>query len=153
MRKLFLVLFVLSIRAFAQDGFTNKNEAENKLNGKLKEGKWIEYKDSLGRPTSKDSASFYHLVVYHNNVATGTGRDYYLSGNIQNEHTYLNGLKNGESKWYYEDGKLFADATYKDDKRIGVSKWYFKSGNLKEEAIYVDGKEKEFADGIMKMGN
>src|SRR5271170_4230321 len=115
MQKIFFVLFVLSIRAFAQDGFTNKDEAENKLIGKLKEGKWIEYKDSLGKPTSKDSATFYHLVIYTKDAAIGTGRDYYISGKLQNEDTYLNGLKNGESKWYYEDGKLFADATYKDD--------------------------------------
>ena len=142
MQKLFFVLFVLSIHAFAQDGFTNKDEAENKLIGKLKEGKWIEYKDSLGKPTSKDSATFYHLVIYNKNIATGIGRDYYVSGKLQNEHTYLNGLKNGESKWYYEDGKLFADAIYKEDKRIGISKWYFKSDNLKEEAIYIDGKRK-----------
>src|SRR5215216_2523789 len=117
---------------FGQTGFTKKSEAKNEtLNGK-KHGKWIEYRDSLWKPTTADSAKYYHLVIYDNGVKTETGRDYYLNGQLQNAYIYMKGVKNGPSTWYYETGELSSETVFKDDKRHGLSKWYYKSGRLRE---------------------
>ena len=125
-----------------EDGFTSKYEAKNEMVNNLKEGKWIEYKDSSWNAVSADSAVYYSLNVYKSGVKFGIQRDYNLEGNIQSEFSFsANGKRNGIAKWFYESGKLQKELPYNDDKENGESMVCYESGEVKEKVTYADGLE------------
>jgi hypothetical protein len=57
--------YQLTFRNYDGNGFTNKAEAQNEfVNGK-KEGKWIEYVDSVGHITGETNSHYYALIIYN----------------------------------------------------------------------------------------
>jgi antitoxin component YwqK of YwqJK toxin-antitoxin module len=133
----FILFFSLSLSSYAQNespgGFTNKAEAKNVTQGSLMQGKWIEYLDADGNILpGKDSAAYYRLIVYKDNMAMGTARIYNINNEkLYMEFNYLNGQKNGMYKEYYESGQLMEEANYRNDTLIGSAKDYYESGALK----------------------
>lgn len=153
MSKYFFVIYaLLTFYASGQNGFTNRDEAENKFKDSIKIGKWIEFKDSSWKACGPGNASYYHLVIYENGIPVGVGRDFYMSDQLQNEYIYNNGLKNGAATWYYADGRLRGKATYKDDKLEGTTIWYYKNGNVMEEEIHVAGKQQGMCTWFLENG-
>src|ERR1035437_6085462 len=82
--------FVINICS-AQNGFTNKAEATNitDANG-LKQGKWIEYLDTVMKPTTTQNleTKYFTLTVYKDNKEIETIRTFYFpSGHLKLERT------------------------------------------------------------------
>ncbi|MDF2577839.1 MAG: Tetratricopeptide 1 repeat-containing protein [Chlamydiales bacterium] len=55
-------------------------------------------------------------------VPHGTQKEYYLSGVLKSESSYVQGKKDGPFKSWYENGQLQAEATYQNDELIGEYK-------------------------------
>src|ERR1700722_2198371 len=141
----YCLLLVVSL--FAQDGFTDKNEARNKTVNGLKEGKWIEYTDSTGTKITLDkNAPGYILSIYKAGKREGMARGYQNTGNLSTEIPYINGERNGMAKCYYADGKLFVEEPFFHDKEEGMHKVYYDNGEIEQETPMLNGK----AEGIAR---
>ena len=70
---------------------------------------------------------------------TGKSREYYKSGQLQEEGTFKNGILEGPYKKYYTNGKLYSKVTYKNNKLDGLLKRYYMEGQLWEEETYENG--------------
>lgn len=130
----------------SQNGFTNKVEAKNLLIKGLKQGKWIEYINSKNKITTKDSATYYQLTVYKDNMTQGILRRFFLSDKLEAEIPYAYGNINGVEKSYYQSGQLHREDSYKDGKRDGTTKVYASNGILTLEGVFLDDKQ----NGIFK---
>jgi antitoxin component YwqK of YwqJK toxin-antitoxin module len=185
MKKIFLIVLFLTTYSLSlsaqpaspmgrQDsGFTNKAEAKNQMVAGKKEGKWLEYLDTLKKPASENNASYYSLTVYKADKAegikryytklgvllgvypfvdgkkNGTVKEYYSSGKLSALFPFLDGKLEGVVKTYYENGKLKSEETDKNDKLNGSYKEYYENGNLKEEGNFVDDEK----NGTYKLYN
>ncbi len=67
-------------------------------------------------------------------------KEYYPTGELQHERTYVGGVREGISKEYYKNGKLKAERNYVNGKQEGVNKIYYKSGNIDAKFNYKNGK-------------
>ncbi len=79
----------------SQNGFNDKSEAKNELRNELKQGKWVEYKNSEYKPTAQENAQYYLLTIYKDDIPQGIHREFFKSGQLRFETTYSNG-----KKWY-----------------------------------------------------
>ena len=147
--KLLLAFIFIINYSFAQNGFTNKDEAKNvtDANG-LKQGKWIEYLNQNEKSVLKDSAKYYKLLVFKDDKSTERERTYYYpSGKPAMDGAPIkNGKYNGIAKWYYETGKLKEECNYSDGQKNGINKHYYESGKLKTECTISESK----GNGILK---
>ena len=128
--KLILIACLVLVQgvSFAQDGFTNKEEAKNitDANG-LKQGKWIEYLNQSLSFTTSDSFMYYILTIYKDDVPQKTQRIYNSNNQEINERAY------------YENGLLAFDIPFLNSKRNGVVKGYSETtGRLIYETSYTD---------------
>ena len=83
LKYIFYLIFLISSNSFSQASF-HKNDAENKLKKGIREGNWVEYRDSLWNDCSKENAKYYHLVSYVNGIPVGSSGDYFLDDKLQN---------------------------------------------------------------------
>ncbi|HTA82669.1 MAG TPA: toxin-antitoxin system YwqK family antitoxin [Bacteroidia bacterium] len=146
--KLFLTLLfsILSVNMILgqqvqlDSGFTNKAEAKNLYKDSLKEGKWIEYYDNVGRLTTDTSAPYYHLAIYKDDKMNGKVRRYDKSGVLRIETTYVIGIIQGVSRIYDDNGILLSTAIFVNGKETGIHRDYYEDGEIRQEAGFVDGK-------------
>jgi antitoxin component YwqK of YwqJK toxin-antitoxin module len=122
------------------NGFTNKEDAKNRTINGLKQGKWIEYRNSKYKPTTIDSAQYYILTFYKDDKPEAVQRIYYNSGKLYSETPFSNGKKNGVVKSFYENGQLWTESSYSDDILNGMSKSFDKSGRLSSEMPFTNDK-------------
>ncbi len=158
-------LFLFLLFSSCQPGFEDKYEAKNQLVSGVKEGKWVEYFDSLEKPTKDTNAPHYKLIQYKVGVPVGIVRKYDKggilnsetpykdgkangieiqydeAGNIFGKTPYVNGLRNGVREEYWENGKILSECPYIDGKINGVYVGYTRSGEILEEITYKNGKE------------
>jgi len=156
-------------------------EAKNLMVRGKKEGKWMEYRNREGDISADTNSPYYSLSVYRKGKPYGIVRvydeesgklfselpydakgkengiekQYYESGKIEYERTYVNDKRNGILKEYYESGKLEMENQWTADELIGVSKFYYESGKLQEEDSYtndvLNGTVKEYYEsGVLK---
>jgi antitoxin component YwqK of YwqJK toxin-antitoxin module len=137
-----LILFsCISFSAKAQIGFTDKNEATNQYKDSLKEGKWIEYSNADMKPTTKDSAVTYRLVIYSKDTAVGMTRRYSAKDNILlAEAPYFEGKRNGMVKSFYPSGALKTETPFANDKINGMQKQFYENQKLQWAIPYSNGK-------------
>ena len=133
-------LSMIPLLSFGQNGFTNKEEAKNKIENELKHGKWIEYLDKNLKVTKQDESIYYRLTIYKNDKPEEIQRIYNNSGQLQAEIPYIDGKENGIVKSYNPDGTLTIESSFLDGKLNGISKTYSKSSQLQSEHFFVDGK-------------
>jgi uncharacterized protein len=109
-----------------------------------------------------DTAKFYASKIYDNGVLIGEGqtdslgqyqgywKEFYPTGELRAEGSYINSKRSGVWKYYQREGKLEQTGTYKNGKPNGPWKWFYESGNLLREENYVNGQEDgystEYAD-------
>ncbi|MGG9970853.1 toxin-antitoxin system YwqK family antitoxin [Ferruginibacter sp. SUN002] len=154
MKIISLLIFVAVLnctvgKSFAQNGFTVKAEAKNSyVQDSLKEGKWIEYLDSLLKPIEKNNAKYYRLAVYHHGKENEIVRLYSLTDSLILETAMSDGEKNGIEKYFYTVGSQYINDTvshyiqeisYLHSKRNGFFKLY-KDGVLLMEDLYKQDK-------------
>jgi antitoxin component YwqK of YwqJK toxin-antitoxin module len=122
-------------------GFTNKDSAKNLLVNGLKEGRWIEYIGDTGEITTDTSASSYYLTMYKADKPYGIQREYAKGGRLQFEAIHIPGKKEPRAIFfnYYPSGKLQSEFSYMGDKPDGKFKWYYENGKLKNETDYALG--------------
>jgi antitoxin component YwqK of YwqJK toxin-antitoxin module len=155
---LFTLFILLGITAFAQpasnestrandqaaQGFTNKTEAKNTLQNGLKEGKWIEYlrlEDKGMILADSNSASFYRLTIYTDNMPSGTVRVYTTKGLLLSETPYSNGKRDGVSKAYgSRNGNLLYEDIYNNGQHA-MTRFYNEDGKLQCVTTYSPNKE------------
>jgi antitoxin component YwqK of YwqJK toxin-antitoxin module len=150
MKKIIIILLVIisiAKQSFAQNGFTNKDEAKNITDASgLKQGKWIYDYNKSSKYITLGNHAYYTLVVYKDGKENEVSRIYYNNGKLYVEIPWIDGKKNGINKMYYENGQLKEEAPYIDDKMNGVVKDYDDSGKLKVEVPMTNGK----MNGVMK---
>ncbi len=79
-------------------------------------------------------------IMFVNSTAYAEVRkNYYSSGQLQEEANYKDGKQEGINKIYYESGRLQAEANYKDGKQEGIAKAYYESGKVEGEANFMNG--------------
>jgi antitoxin component YwqK of YwqJK toxin-antitoxin module len=131
---------IVESKQILDSGFTNKTEAKNLTVKGLKEGKWIEYRDSSYVTTKDTSAPYYLLTVYKADLPLGIERGFYKSGKLFCENPYIDGKLNGTVKRYFENGNTESEAPCVNDKSNGVLKFYLENGKLSSEISAVNGK-------------
>jgi len=155
-------LLMASLPAMAQNGFTNKAEAKNKMKNGIKDGKWIEYLDGNQQVTT-GTPEYYSLAEYKDidhqiekcrkilsncfsiPPVYGTRRIYYMSGILYKEVPYATDphhlyTESGVVKAYYKSGALWYEIPYINGVEKGVEKEYYENGKLLKEKPYPDGK-------------
>jgi antitoxin component YwqK of YwqJK toxin-antitoxin module len=162
---LLFVFFTCLLFVSCQPGFEDKYEAKNQLVNGVKEGKWVEYFDSLQKPSKDSNAPHYKLIQYKAGVPVGIVRTYKKggilysetpykdgkangieiqydeAGNLLGKTPYVNGLKNGMDEEYWENGKILSECPYVDGKKNGVYIGYDRSEEIMEEVTFKNGKE------------
>jgi len=125
-----LILFsCISFSAIAQTDFTNKAEATNQIVDSMKEGKWIEYFNTTLKETTKDSATYYRLVIYNKGRENGIARRYMIAEDVLLAETpYVNGKREGIAKGYFPNGVLKVVTNFHNDQIEGVQKQYYQDG-------------------------
>jgi antitoxin component YwqK of YwqJK toxin-antitoxin module len=143
----FIIALLIATVSFGQTdtlGFTSKAEANNLMVNGLKEGKWVEYFDTvkgLSRPTKNSKAVRYRLVIYEDGRLTGIQWMYWKDGTLYSRVRYEYGKANGVAKWYYENGAVKRECPYTNDLLDGIVKEYYEDGKLKSETTYVRDKK------------
>ena len=122
------------------NGFTNKDEAKNEYKDSMKEGKWIEYLNLQMKNTTKDSASYFRLVIYNGGEENGIVRYYRIKDeSLEEERPYTDGKINGMVKGYYPSGELFLEDPYSNGQREGMEKTYYENGKIISETSFYNG--------------
>ena len=67
-------------------------------------------------------------------------REYYETGEVEEESYYVNGELEGKYTEYYKNGKIEEEGTYKDGELEGKYFHYNKEGSIKKEEIYKNGE-------------
>lgn len=105
------------------------------------------YLDANFEPTSQEKAKFYREVSSNPNGTT-TVNDFFISGQIQMESSYVSAdqtQKTGTWKWYHANGKMAETGSYdKKGKKTGDWKGWHVNGKMEFEGRYKKG----ISDGI-----
>jgi antitoxin component YwqK of YwqJK toxin-antitoxin module len=137
---LFFVAFTCFIFVSCEPGFEDKYEAKNQLVNGVKEGKWVEYFDSLEKPAKDTNAPYYKLIQYKAGMPVGIVRLYDKGGILNSETPYKDGKANGIEIQYDEAGNIFGKTPYVNGLRNGMREEYWENGKMLSECPYVDGK-------------
>lgn len=105
-------------------------------------------------PTSKDSASYYRLLIPDESSSNKViVRDYYISGTLQMDGFFKNSAEqilDGICTFYFENGQKSSQGYYQNNMKFGTWKFWYKNGQLKEVKRYgnkVNSPYEEY-DGI-----
>jgi S1-C subfamily serine protease len=108
----------------------------------------IEYFDIDWKRCEKSRAAYYRHVTFDAPFKPrGVVKDYYISGNLQEEYNllYLDNddpamnFRHGSSKFYYENGNLQKQVNYQSNKLSGDYSSYFEDGKLELQTSYENG--------------
>ncbi len=127
---------------------SGKLALEGKFVANNKEGKFIEYHDSLPRKVksfwnfSKDLKNGNMIILsykgdtvqkgfYKNDTLNGTFVQYYEGNKIRSKTTFKNGLLNGKLEEFYNNGVLSKIAYYIDNQLDKDVIMYYESGKIK----------------------
>ncbi len=80
-------------------------------------------------------------VHYKVNVPHGLRKNYFESGPLSSEYSYIDGKIDGEYVAYHENAQKSEAGKYKAGNRIGDWKEFYKNGKLKAEGKYANGKK------------
>jgi antitoxin component YwqK of YwqJK toxin-antitoxin module len=105
------------------------------INGYIKNGK----KDGVWRNwyASGQLENEWTLV---NGEIDGMRRSWYKSGQLMSEGGYLNGNQEGVRRGWYENGQLMLESSFVNDRRDGVWTVWNKHGDVLSEETYVNSK-------------
>ena len=67
-------------------------------------------------------------------------KEFYTSGQLEIEETYVSGKRNGERKIWYPNGVLYCTQFYINDTLDGKSEWFYPSGQIYDEDYYIKGR-------------
>ena len=67
-------------------------------------------------------------------------REYYETGELEEEYYYVNGELEGKYTEYYKNGKIEEEGTFKDGELEGKYFHYNKEGGIKKEESYKNGE-------------
>ncbi len=99
-----------------------------------------EYFDENWQRCDKEKASYYRLITYlAPHKPSGLVKDFYITGEIQNEFyaIYIDYDDSGKyfyelaSKWYYKNGKLKESCYYYNNSLNGTYSLFYENGNKK----------------------
>jgi antitoxin component YwqK of YwqJK toxin-antitoxin module len=80
-------------------------------------------------------------IVTEQGVRQGKWINYFLSGEVQSEGSYIENERSGAWNFYRKNGKLEQQGSYRNDRIHGFWKWYYPDGTLLREEEYFSGKE------------
>jgi len=89
---------------------------------------------------------------FQDKLYSGPFIDYYYSGKIQGEGTFLNGALDGSRTLYYTNGKHATERNYTNGIANGLEKEFYEDGSLKQKGEYVNGKEEGIWDTYFPNG-
>lgn len=131
---------------FIQKGQPVEKISERKSNYSPKLGvRQREYFDKDWNRCQAKDAAYYRLVTYEApNRPKGTVKDYYISGELQGECTFVfidyddegKNFNEGEMILYHKNGKIEEKITYFNNQPNGPYVEYYESGSVKMEHFY-----------------
>lgn len=80
--------------------------------------------------------------TYVNDTLNGLEKEFFPTGKISGEFTWLAGKYDGDFKYYHENAKLKQEGKYVNNVMKGELKTYYESGKLKEVVTMEDSQEK-----------
>lgn len=70
----------------------------------------------------------------------GTWKDYYPTGKVKAEGSYVNSRQSGAWKFYRNEGRIEQTGNYNSGRPDGFWKWYYDDGSLLKEEEYFQGQ-------------
>lgn len=113
----------------------------------------------IGAKLYREGVALGEGVVDGYGLRQGKWKEFYDSGELRAEGSYMNNKRIGNWKFYFKNGSLEQNGTYTDDKPEGKWTWYFPNGNIKREENYYrgfeDGESIEYNDSgkVVTKGN
>lgn len=117
-----ILLFLVSVDAFAQNSPSDKDTINRVDASKLKQGYWIIKDRSLQNVIEEG--------VFVNNKKSGLWKGYFTSGKLKYLINYVDNKPFGNAKLYYESGQLAEEGTWQENKWVGPYKYYYPNGAL-----------------------
>ena len=71
---------------------------------------------------------------------TGNVTEYYPSGQLNTEISYVDGKENGFARKWYENGQVKTEINYVDGKENGFARGWYENGQLGGELNYANGE-------------
>ncbi len=108
-----------------------------------------EYFDEKWKRCEPKNASFYRRVTYESeNKPKGSVKDYFITGQLQSEVTFIfldyddegKNFLEGEATWYYKNGKIQEKRYYMNNKINGKNTTWYESGQKRSECNYEIGR-------------
>lgn len=87
-----------------------------------------------------EGATYIDLIDNSKNIWDGKSLEYYESGELNREFTYVNGKINGIWREYYKSGKIKRARTYITGKKEGEDIRFYESGNTEIKMNYINGQ-------------
>jgi len=142
--------------SYSDKGFTDKSEAKNKFTDQVKEGKWIEYCDSLNNIlASSENYNFYRLLIYDKGKPFGLVNQFYPSGQLQGQ-VYLQNTSpikytNGNQIYFNPSGTIKEKfTTDQSGSKTGKLTKHDDSGQIILSCIYNEDSPK---DSVIRYNN
>jgi len=102
----------------------------------------IEIKNETGKiVTYFDNGKVSREMEYINGNLINAYKEYYYTGQLAEEQSFVDGFKNGKYTIYYPNGKVKAIHNYNMGDLHGVSKLFYEDGTLKEEITYINNDQ------------
>lgn len=162
MRKIFLLLFIISIYTSFAFGQSNRDGLNKTYyqNGRLKSSET--FKDGKKMGICKyyyDNGQLQYEENYNNEgQAEGVFNSYYKNGQLESMYSYRNGQRHGVYKEYYEDGQLRDEGRYEYGSpyrpaQSSPNNTLSNDGNNQTDAYYIFGTAKELRESGILSGS
>ena len=146
-----LVLLTISLFFYLiVDAQNNMGGDTSKLNftdeAGLKQGHWVYTNAEKHLPGYTDD-QLVEDCYFKDNLRNGVWKNYYASGSLEFELTFVNNRPNGYAIFYYRNGKISEEGVWKNNRWVGEYKYYHENGKLKYEWKYNGSGKRE---GVQK---
>lgn len=121
---------VIEVSFFSEGGIL---QSKGKMIGKLREGKWIYYRNDGKTVITKE--------FYQEGKLEGKQKIFYKNGKLAKEQNYKQGKLHGSAKKYTKKGILLEHINYKEGNLHGVAKYFDLTGKLISTGTYQSGKK------------
>lgn len=130
------IFILLSDLVTAQGWELIGRDTVNKIDGQgKKQDKWV----LLGRHkpgTCYQADQKVEEGKYADNKKVDRWKEYYCSGNVKNQLTFVNGRPDGYAKLYHENGKISEEGLWKNNRWMGTYRLYYPNGQVQHEFVF-----------------
>ncbi len=90
---------------------------------------------------------------YKDGLFHGSYKEWFESGALQRESTWVNGKKEGSEKYFYEDSSLKSECNYVNGVYNGRQQQHYPNGQLSNKYYYINGLQQDSLKEYYQNGN